>query len=204
MCDDVAFFGNCESDDSDRILVLWKRTALFPFKMAVTEQLLTHQRHVFTKSLRMVHEVPKSPITFQAITKLQRFSTIQYENNNNPVTLTLAFNSVQTVTSKWDLVVKISQEFKRNIVHIKHVCWKFYKMKNRQNDSNNLVLIPTKPRFGVEREFCDVILHKCYFQQTCSILYSSWIPVKSSPPSLVSDVTRKSMTSSRVILAKKI
>ena len=70
------------------------------------------------------------------------------------------------VTSKRDLVVKTSREFKRNIVHIKHVCWKFYETKNRQNDSNNLVLIPTKPRFGVERKFCDVILHKCYLQQT--------------------------------------
>ena len=62
------------------------------------------------------------------------------------------------VTSKRDLVVKISREFKRNIVHIEHVCWKFYKMKNRQNDSNNLVLMPTEPLFGVERKFCDVIL----------------------------------------------
>ena len=68
------------------------------------------------------------------------------------------------VTLKRDLVVKILWEFKKNIVHIEH-----YKMKNRQNDSNNLVLIPTKPRFGVKREFCDIILHKCYFQQTCSI-----------------------------------
>ena len=55
-------------------------------------------------------------------------------------------------TSKRDLVVKISRKFKRTIVHIVHVCWKFYKMKNRQNDSNNLVLNPTKPRFGVERK----------------------------------------------------
>ena len=35
------------------------------------------------------------------------------------------------VISERDLVVKILQEFKRNIVHIEHVCWKFYKMKNR-------------------------------------------------------------------------
>ena len=55
------------------------------------------------------------------------------------------------------------------IVHVEHVCWKLYKMKNRQNDSNNLVLIPTKPRFGIESKFCEVILHKCFFQQTCSI-----------------------------------
>ena len=36
------------------------------------------------------------------------------------------------VTSKRDLVEKISREFKRNIVSIEHVCWKFYKMKKRQ------------------------------------------------------------------------
>ena len=101
------------------------------------------------------------------------------------------------VTSKRDLVVKISREFKRNIV--KHVCWKFYKMKNRQNDSNNLVLIPTKPRFGVERKFCDVILYKCYFQQTCSIctiflLNSCEIFTTKS----CFDVTRKRVTSSRI------
>ena len=42
-------------------------------------------------------------------------------------------------TSKRDLVVKILQEFKRNIIHIEHICWKFYKMKN---DSSNLILIP--------------------------------------------------------------
>ena len=86
------------------------------------------------------------------------------------------------VTSKRDLVVKISRKFKRNIVHIERVCWKFYKMKNRQNDSNNLVLIPTKPRFGVERNFYDIILHKRHVRY---VLYSSWIPEKSSPPSLV-------------------
>ena len=93
-------------------------------------------------------------------------------------------------------MAKISQEFKRNIVHIQHVCWKFYKMKNRQNNySNNLVLIPTKPHFGVERKFCDFILHKCYFQQTCSIflLNSRKIFTKSR-----FDVTRKSVTSSRI------
>ena len=90
------------------------------------------------------------------------------------------------VTSKRDLVVKISQEFKRNIVHIEHVYLKFYKMKNRQNESNKLVLIPTKPRFGIERIFCDVILHKCYFQQTCSICTIFLLNSrKSSPPSLV-------------------
>ena len=58
------------------------------------------------------------------------------------------------VTSKRDLVVKISQKFKRNIVHIEDVCWKFYKMKNQQNDSNNLLLIRTMPRIGLERKFC--------------------------------------------------
>ena len=74
------------------------------------------------------------------------------------------------VTSKRDLVAKISRQFKRNIVHIELVCWKFYKMKNRQNDSNNLVLIPTKPRFGVERKFYDIILHKRHVRY---VLYSS-------------------------------
>ena len=95
-------------------------------------------------------------------------------------------------------MAKISQEFKRNIVHIQHVCWKFYKMKNRQNNSNNLVLIPTKPRSGL-RKFCDVILHKCFFQQTCSIctiflLNSREIFTTKSR----FDVTRKSVTSSRI------
>ena len=102
------------------------------------------------------------------------------------------------VTSKRDLLVKISREFKRNIAHIERVCWKFFKMKNRQNDSNNLVLIPIKPRFRVERKCCDVILHECYFQQTCSrctifLLNSHDIFTTKSR----FDVTRKSVTSSR-------
>ena len=78
------------------------------------------------------------------------------------------------VTSKRDLVVKISWKLKRNIVHIEHVCWKFYKMKNRQNDSNNLVFIPTKPRFGVERKFCDVICISAISNRDVQyVLYSS-------------------------------
>ena len=80
------------------------------------------------------------------------------------------------VTSKRDLVVKISRELKRNIVHIEHVCWKFYKMKNRQNDSINLVLIPTKPRFGVKRTFCDVIFHFVEFPTDMFDVY--YIPLE--------------------------
>ena len=102
--------------------------------------------------------------------------------------------SLFLVTSKRDLVVKISWEFKRNIVHISMsvgnpTTWKIDK-------TTVTTWFWSKPRFGVEREFCDVILHKCYVQQTCLI----WTIFLLNSREIFTtksrfDVTRKSVTS---------
>ena len=103
--------------------------------------------------------------------------------------------TLSLVTSKRDLMVKISREFKRNIVHVgnsTYVRWRHKVSSPRQSEA----WWGSKP--GCYCRFVDFSFRRISNRHARYALYSSWISVKSSPPSLVLMLSEKNVTSSPI------